>query len=237
MSVFKEDCTRMKHSLRALQCAFGTVALLASSSAFAQTFGEKGQLAISAERLFGFVHNSSTSTFMNVDSTTKTDSFSFLTSATTLGGGGLVYSEPRVAGDYFVIDNLSVGGAIGYSHTSVTIPQSANVDVNASGGAWLFAPRAGYSFLFSDMIGVWPRAGFTYRSFSTGNDTGGHVFALTLEAPFTFMLIPHVVFTAGPTLDLGLGGSTDISNGNVTTSIDFNSTEIGIQTGLVATVW
>jgi hypothetical protein len=223
-----------------LQCAFGTIALLASSSAWAQTFGEKGQLAISAERLFGFVHNSSTETFNGVDSTTKTDSFSLLSSTLTpVGGfgGGLTYSQPRVAGDYFVIDNLSVGAALGYSHVSFTRPAMANIEISTSADSWTFAPRAGYSFLFNDMIGIWPRGGFTYRTFGASGGTGGHIFALTIEAPFTFSLIPHVVFTAGPTVDIGLGGSVSQSTNNVTTSIDFNSTEIGIQTALIATVW
>ncbi len=224
---------------RSLQCAVGTVALLVSASASAQTFGEKGQLAISAERLFGFVHNSSTTTFNGVDSTTKTDSFSLLSSTLTpvgAGAGGLAYSQPRVAGDYFVIDNLSVGAALGYSHVSFSRPANANTNIETSGDSWTFAPRAGYAIAFTDMIGIWPRAGFTYRSFSVGND-GGHVLALTLEAPFTFSLIPHVVFTAGPTLDIGLGGSIDNTTGNVTTSIDYHSWELGLQTGLVATVW
>ena len=228
---------------RSLQCVVGTVALFVgvsvSSNASAQTFGEKGQLAISAERLFGFVHNSSTLTANGVDSTTKTDSFSLLSSTLTpIGsdGGGLAYSQPRVAGDYFVIDNLSVGAALGYSHVSYSFPATMNTEISTSGDSWTFAPRAGYSFLFNDMIGIWPRAGFTYRSFSVGG-SGGHVFALTIEAPFTFSLIPHVVFTAGPTLDIGLGGSADTTMGNVTISRDFSATEIGLQTGLIATVW
>jgi hypothetical protein len=230
----------MKRSFQcALQCAAGTVALLASSSAMAQTFGEKGQLAISAERLFGFVHNSATVTVNGVDTTTKTDSFSLLSSTLTSSGtaaGGLVYSQPRVAGDYFVIDHLSIGGAVGYSHYSFSEPRTQNIEISTSGDSWTFAPRVGYSFLFNDMFGIWPRAGFTYRTFSAGNE-GGHVLALTLEAPFTFALIPHVVFTAGPTFDIGLTGKTDFTAGNITTSTDFNSTEIGIQTALIATVW
>jgi len=223
---------------RTVQCAFGTMALLLSSSAFAQTFGQKGQLAISAERLFGYVHNSSTVTFNGQDTTTKTDSFTLL-SSTLLGtgseAGGLAYSQPRVAGDYFIIDHLSLGAALGYSHISFSRPATANTSIETSSDSWTFAPRAGYSFLFTDNIGVWPRGGFTYRSL--GGDTSGHVFALTIEAPFTFAFFPNVVFTAGPTLDLGLGGSVDNRVGNVTTSLDFSSTEIGVQTALVATIW
>ncbi|HEY4104124.1 MAG TPA: hypothetical protein VGM44_09540 [Polyangiaceae bacterium] len=223
----------------ALGCALGTATLLVSSGAFAQTFGEKGQLAISAERLFGYAHSSQTETEAGVDVTTKFESFALLSSPISTGGHQLIYSTPRVAGDYFVIDNLSVGGAIGYSHMTVTVPTNGNLlEASASGDSWLFAPRVGYSLLFSDVVGFWPRGGFTYRTFGTGNDLGGHVFALTIEAPFTFMLIPHVVFTAGPTLDLGLGGSVDINTMNNTTiSDDYSATEIGVQTALIATVW
>jgi hypothetical protein len=218
----------------------GTAALLVSSSAWAQTFGEKGQLAISAERLFGYVHDSSTTTFNGQDQTFKTDSFSLLSSTLAPAGGGaggLYYSQPRVAGDYFVIDHLSVGAALGYSHVSVSRPATANTDISTSADSWTFAPRAGYSFLFNDLIGIWPRAGFTYRTSSRGND-GSHMLALTIEAPFTFSLIPHVVFTAGPTFDIGLTGSVDNTTAaGVTNSLDFSATEIGLQTGLVATVW
>ncbi len=230
---------------RSLQFACGTVALLVSSSAWAQTFGEKGQLAISAERLFGFVHDSSTNTANGVDSTTKTDSFTFLSSTLTpvqLGAGngdlgGMAYSAPRVAGDYFVIDHLSVGAALGYSHVSFSRPATANTDVSTSGDSWTFAPRAGYSFLFNDIVGIWPRAGFTYRTVSSGGDSN-HAFALTIEAPFTFTVIPHVVFTAAPTLDIGLSGSQNFTDNNGrTVSNDFTATEIGIQTALIATVW
>jgi hypothetical protein len=224
---------------RLLECAFGSLALCISSSAWAQTFGDKGQLAISAERLFGFVHDSSTTTLNGQDNTFKTDSFSLLSTTLTPAGsegGGLAYSSPRVAGDYFVIKNLSVGGALGYSHVSLSQPATANMDLSTSGDSWTFAPRAGYSFLFGEIVGIWPRAGFTYRTFSLGAESG-HVLALTIEAPFTFSLIPHVVFTAGPTLDLGLSGSVDNTQGNRTTSLTFSATEIGIQTALVATVW
>jgi hypothetical protein len=221
------------------QCAFATLALLISSSSIAgaQTFGEKGQLAIGAERLFGYVHDSSTTTFNNVDTTVKTDSFSLLSSnvSPTGGAGGLFYSQPRVAGDYFVIDRLSVGAALGYAHTSVS--GAGNQAAATSWGSWTFAPRAGYVFQFTDLIGIWPRAGFTYRTLSNGNN-GGHALALTLEAPVTFTLIPHVVFTAGPTFDIGLSGSADNTSAvGITNSIDFTATEIGLQTGLVATVW
>ena len=223
---------------RSLQCAFATLALLVSSTSIAgaQTFGERGQLAISAERLFGYVHDSSTTTFNGQDSTTKADSFSLLSSSIA-PNGALAYSQPRVAGDYFVIDHLSVGAALGYSHTSITLPATGNQATTPSVGSWTFAPRAGYAFLFNDMFRDLTARGLHYRTLSDGNN-GGHVPALTLEAPVTFTLIPHVVFTAGPTLDIGLSGSVDnTSAAGVTNSIDFTATEFGLQTGLIATIW
>jgi hypothetical protein len=224
---------------RSFQCAFGTAALLLSSSAWAQDFGAKGQLTISAERLFGFTYDSATLTQGGVDSTNKLTGISLLSSPGTSSGAGIWagYGSPRVAGDYFVIDHLSVGGALGYSHWSLNVPApvaGANGERTVSGDAFTFAPRAGYAFLFNDVIGIWPRAGFTYRT-SSADTVSEHDFALTLEVPVVVTLIPHVVFWGGPTLDLGLTGSQDTDNANgSTTSIDFNATEFGIQTGLVA---
>ncbi len=214
---------------RSFQCAFGMAALLVSSSAFAQTFGEKGQLGISAERLFGFYHDSATISNPGGDVTTKHDSFSLLSS--DLGGG--FYGSPRVAGDYFVIDHLSLGAALGYSHDSQSSPAINGVTTSVGTDSVLFAPRVGWAYMFSDIVGIWPRAGFTYRSFNPGNNSS-HILALTAECPFVFTFIPHVAFWAGPTLDLGIGGSANQTAGAVTNSRDFNATEIGIQTGMTA---
>lgn len=220
---------------RPFQAVLTASLLLASSSAYAQNFGEKGQIAISAERLFGITHDSSTRTVNGLDTTRRVTAVSLLSSPVVPGGvdpawGG--YSAPRVAGDYFVIDHLSVGVALGYSHWS------RNTDVaggtaTVSGDGFLFAPRAGYQIAFNDKIGIWPRAGFTYLTFS--DDTRSvHDFAFTLEAPFTFSFIPHVVFWGGPTLDLGLSGSSSNQIGNgQRISNDFNATDLGLQTGLL----
>jgi len=222
---------------RTLQCSFATAALLVSSNAFAQNFGEKGQVAISAERLFGFTYDSATVTQNGQDNTSKVTHFSLLSSPVTIAAGPGVwagYGSPRVAGDYFVIDRLSLGAALGYAHWSLTTQAPlGNTETTVSGDSFTFAPRVGYFLTFTDKVGFWPRAGFTYRTFSAA-DASGHDLAFTLEAPFAFTLIPHVVFWGGPTLDVGLTGSQSnkLANGT-TTSLDFNATEIGIQTGLV----
>lgn len=222
---------------RTFQCAFAAAALLVSSGAWAQTFGEKGTIAISAERLFGFTYDSGTTTQNGQDRSDHVTGLSLLSSPVSTSLGNAVwggYGSPRVAGDYFLIDKLSLGAAIGYAHWSLNHQEAlGNTETSTSGDSFTFAPRVGYLINFTDVIGFWPRAGFTYRTFSF-EQASGHDLALTLEAPFTFAPIPHVVFWAGPTLDLGLSGSQSFENMNGTkTSIDFNATGFGLQTALL----
>lgn len=226
---------------RTLQCAFAVAAVLASSSAWAQDFGEKGQIAISAERLFGFTYDSARVTANGQDTNASVTHFSLLSSPVSIGGSGgqagvwAGFNSPRVAGDYFVIDRLSVGAALGYAHWSATVelPGPGANEETSTGDSFTFAPRVGYFLTFTDKIGFWPRGGLTYRSYSAEN-AGGHDIAFTLEAPFAFTLLPHVAFWAGPTLDLGFTGSQHVELGNgTTTSVDFNALELGLQTGLV----
>jgi len=224
---------------RTLQCAFAVAAMLASSSAWAQDFGTKGTVAISAERLFGFTYDSARNTQNGQDTTASVTHFSLLSSPVgiTGTGGGMVwggYNTPRVAGDYFIINRLSLGAALGYAHWSRTTQNPLAQENTTTGDSFTFAPRVGYFLPFNDKIGVWLRGGITYRSFSAQN-AGGHDMAFTLEAPFALTLIPHVAFWAGPTLDVGFTGSQHVENNNgSTTSIDFNALSVGLQTGLVA---
>ncbi|HEX2672051.1 MAG TPA: hypothetical protein VHM25_14310 [Polyangiaceae bacterium] len=226
---------------RTLQCAFAVSAMLASSSAWAQSFGEKGTIAISAERLFGFTYDSGTATQNGQDTKASVTHFSLLSSPVSIGGSGgnagvwAGYSTPRVAGDYFIIDRLSLGAALGYAHWSATVqrPGPGGNETTATGDSFTFAPRVGYFMTFTDKIGWWPRGGLTYRSYSAEN-AGGHDIAFTLESPFAFTLFPHAAFWAGPTVDIGFTGSqhVDAANGT-TTSVDFNAFAIGLQTGMV----
>jgi hypothetical protein len=225
---------------RTLQCAFAATAMLASSSAWAQDFGEKGTIAISAERLFGFSYDSARVTQNGQDTKASITHFSLLSSPVSIGGTGgnagvwAGYSTPRVAGDYFIINRLSLGAAIGYAHWSASVetPGPGGEETTTTGDSFTFAPRVGYFLNFTDKIGFWPRGGLTYRSYSAEN-AGGHDLAFTLEAPFAFLLIPHVGFWAGPTLDLGVTGSQKFEAPNgTTTSYDFNALAIGLQTGL-----
>ena len=219
------------------QCAFAAATLLVSSGAWAQTFGEKGTIAISAERLFGLTYDSGTTTTNGQDRSDHITNISLLSSPVSTSLGNAVwggYGSPRVAVDYFLIDKLSLGVALGYSHWSLNHQEAlGNTETVFSGDSFTFAPRVGYLIPFTNVVGFWPRAGFTYRTFSAPQRSE-HDLALTLEAPFTFAPIPHVVFWAGPTLDLGLSGAQTSENKNGSkTSIDFTATGFGLQTALL----
>jgi len=193
------------------------------AAATRRAFGAKGGITVSAERLFGFDHTSSTTSSGGADSTSTSTNFSFFSSS--LGGFATVFGAPRVALDGFVADHFSVGGALGYFSTSLSSAGSAT-SLDFSG--FLIAPRAGYAAMLGASTAIWPRAGISYISIDSGNTTSS-MLALSLEAPITFVVSQHVLFLVGPTFDFGLTGKRESSALGVTTSPDWKATEIGVQ--------
>lgn len=233
-------------------CLVLSAVLLAAPAAYAQDFGKEGQFAVGAERLFGVVHTSITAEEDGAEATFSHTNISLLLSRSNSTGGGPVggvfplgYSFPRVAADYFVIDGLSVGGSLGlYTH-------SGNVEVEVMGASeendtgsvtgFLFQPRVGYAFMFSEMIGIWPRGGITFLSESAesadNDEQSSSALALTIECPLVINPVPHVVFGIGPTLDLGITGSTENNPSEPmapTTEVDTTMHDIGLQASLTA---
>lgn len=225
--------------------------LLACPAAFGQTqLGRSGQFAVSAERLTGLVGSSvEFDTEVGGDTVTITDSntnFHFLIHPVGTSGGNEQafggYSFPRLAGDYFVIDRLSVGAALGYFSVATTREAEAGgssmdiADVTLSG--FMLAPRVGYALMFSDLLGIWPRAGISYvHSGFTDNDNDDELsvdmWALSLDVPLVIAPVPHVAFLVGPTLDYGFtGGYTDTDPAGMEEEGDLTVTEIGVQAGL-----
>jgi len=153
-------------------------------------FGDSGQFVLSAENLFGFNYNHSSNAGVKVSSTT----FSVLSDP--LGVGVSTYQWPRLAFDAFVTKGISAGGAISYSRTTFSASNVAAVN------AFQVAPRIGYAQMVGPWLGVWPRVGVTYV-YSDSND---NFLALTIDALAAIVASPHLAFTFGPTLDLGLTG-------------------------------
>ncbi len=205
-------------------CLIGFAVILSAGRVAAQepAFGDAGHLAISADRLFGFVHSKRTQTMAGVTMSESLDSVTLFTNPL---GGASGYAWPRIAFDGFVTRGLSIGGSLGYFNFS---PSSGSLS------GFLVAPRIGYAVRLGPAVSIWPRGGITYLSVSSESGTGGSTstvsaVALTLEAPLMFQAAPRAFILVGPTVDLGLSGSR--SSG--ATSIDETITDFGFQTGLL----
>jgi len=220
--------------LSAAVCFCGAMA--ASTAHAADPLGKQGQFAIGAERLFGYVH-SSVSYDDNLETTETNNRFSLLSNS--VRGFGNVYNTPRLTVDYFVIDRLSVGLGLGYATVSGSTEAGAGgtrVERDTgSRSAFLFSARAGYAFMFTDIIGFWPRAGLTYvtNGFTDPDDNTAREsdWALSFEGQLVVTPLPHVMLLIGPTVDVGIAGSRSAEFANTETSVDRSSTEIGVQAG------
>jgi hypothetical protein len=226
-------------------------AAVAGAQAAPGGFGSAGQFTIGAERMFGFVASSQTTTVETpvgeVDTTVSRSQFALL----GLNGNREIspYGHPRIGFDYFVIDRLSVGGNLIFrtssGETETEGGGASETDDDASTTTFVFGPRAGYAFMFNDTIGIWPRAGFTFYTNSTTQESPTGDFeddenglALTLEGLFVIAPLPHVGFTVGPTFDIGLTGSyeeTDPPPNPVSVESDRRVTDLALHAGVV--VW
>ena len=210
-------------------------------------FGRSGTFVIGAERLMGF---SQTSTKVKVDdpavsreSDSSQTSFYFLGSnpaGNDLNSQGSPFIAPRIGFDYFVIDNVSVGGAVTYVSDSSSGDQTQGnqqTDLqDIKSNTFMVSPRAGYALMFSETFGLWPRGGITYVSHKVEVDDteqSGTLLALSLEGNLVITPVPHAGFTIGPTLDFPILGSGEAKAGQNTTDLDtFKITTFGLQAGL-----
>ncbi|HSC88859.1 MAG TPA: hypothetical protein VLC09_16365 [Polyangiaceae bacterium] len=178
--------------------AFAAASVGYSSDASALDTVDKGTVVIAAERMTGFAL-----VFGGGDVEIGAG---FLT-----GGNPAPYNFPRIGGDYFIIDGLSLGGNLGVNHYS------------AGGGVtqWAILPRVGYAFALSNWIDFWPRGGFGWYGVDAGgvtNDTA----VLTLDGNFLWHIFEHVGVEFGPQLDVGLANNQATTlGGNVGLFMNF----------------
>jgi hypothetical protein len=242
-----------------LLCIAGLIALASSSVADAQPaqrFGRAGQLVLSGERLFGVVSSTMSLEQMGTEVDVTTTSIDL-----GLRMGQTPWSTPRLALDGFVIDGLSLGTALGFSTTSYSAGAevsgaSADLDLG-SGWTFVAAPRVGYAYMFSDAVGIWPRAGLSMFFGSAGLELGDlagqdldgdgvpdtaasapdvsiHGIALSLELPLVLTPAEHFAILIAPTLDFGVSGGMSSEDPDTDTEVDqdFTITDLGLQLGL-----
>ncbi|HZU81594.1 MAG TPA: hypothetical protein VE987_01700 [Polyangiaceae bacterium] len=92
--------------------------------------------------------------------------------------------------DYFVIENLSVGGRVQFEFNSPSIFDSR--DQNST--RFTVAPDVGYEVALSDTFSLWPQASLALQVPSKGND----VLTLVLSVPFLVHPAEHFFFGVGP---------------------------------------
>jgi hypothetical protein len=131
--------------------------------------------------------------------------------STTSGvSGGTTSLQIAPAIDYFVLNNFSVGGFVAVNYVTSGDNHSTRFSIG---------PRAGYNFAFSDLISIWPKAGFSYASTSgtVGRSVGDAIvstslsssnLALNLFVPIMFHPVEHFFVGFGPFLDTDLSGDS-----------------------------
>jgi hypothetical protein len=228
------------------------VALAAASPAAAQDgthgFGAQGSFILSGERLislFSYGNLSLDNAGGNGSTSNSRTSFSLLSS-----GGGVVgptpYNIPRLALDYAVIPNLTVGGSVWlYGDLSASGSNTTGAQTITSTQSkvtyWGFAPRAGYVLSLTDMFAFWPRGGFEYHHIDVGGgDTTIWQLAASIEAMFAFVPVEHFAITLGPAADIPITGKTGVSvpagpAGGATTTASVSSSffQLGLVGGLL----
>jgi hypothetical protein len=205
----------------------GAAAVLGAGPALAQqTFGPQGTAAFSGDRLFGFY-----SVNMELEPPAPIPNQEFEWTQFGFGWEGPIhpspYSIPRLAFDYFVVDSLSIGGSIAYASFDADQPGDDDDDDSS---AFIFAPRVGYVWMFSDVIGFWLRGGLTYHSYDDEGIAGDFeesALAFTLDPVFVITPVTHFGFVVGPVLDITITGERDLGGAEW----DLSYTSFGIAMG------
>lgn len=239
--------------------ALGLTLAAPASAQDKRVFGEAGTIIISAERvspLLAYQSFTSKSDRNGVEttSTQSTTTMSLLANPNPEFLG--FHTIPRLAFDYVVAQNITVGGSIFAMFTvgSKSETKSGGVsqsDDNSKVTVFGIAPRVGYVLDLGDTFAFWPRVGLSYVSASTTSPprvTGGissessasvSQLAANLEALFVIMPVRNFGLTIGPVVDIPLTGKrkTETKTGGTTNSTESNTSQFhfGLTAGLLGT--
>jgi len=235
-----------KIAIRSAASLAAIATLFASSSAFARKtpagMGTEGSLTVSADRLFGFMIESTKSeqtvNNVKVESTDSNTRISLVNPA--LGA--------RLGLDYTVIPNLTIGAAVGLGFGSSSSKTKTNgSEVSTDGPSTmilLVAPRVGYLIDFTDNLGIWPRGGVTYERLSATTKAQGNnpestftssQLSATVDVPLVIAPADHFAFTVGPFVDFPLTASSKVEAGGQTIEPDNapKTTRFGLGAGIL----
>lgn len=190
----------------AIATTFALCLMASAGSAQSGEIGTPGTLVFGAERLFGiyFSHQSMEGVG---DVEYELDAFVF---GVGWSANASPLTIPRVGGDYFLDEHLTVGGNLGLY---VAGGDADDTGVYVGG-------RVGYSLRLSHEISFWPRGGI---AFAAAEETSA--FVINLEGMFTLSPAENWAVLAGPVLDLGLAGERNDD--------DYSEILFGIMVGMV----
>jgi hypothetical protein len=108
--------------------------------------------------------------------------------------------------DYFVIQGLSIGGFVEWTHTNSSSPSSTGgSSTTLNGDTFGIGPRVGYNIPIVDAVSWWPLVSAIYSSTSFSDNTSRNAFTLGIYAPFLYHPVSHFFMGLGPVL------ATDVS--------------------------
>lgn len=201
--------------MRYVLAGFGLAFVFAwSHPAAADPLGAKGDAIFSAERLFG-VRGDHARFDLPAPDRPQEDNETVISFA--FAKPEVPYDIPRLAFDYMIVNQLSLGGSAGFSHTDGT-------------DDFMVAPRIGFLHMFGRVAGIWPRGGFFYYSTSADHQYKESSLGLNVECMFPIVVAAHFGFEVGVTFDQSLTGSRDPDGGP---SYDVTYRSIGLQVGLL----
>jgi len=168
-------------------------------------FGDRGQVAVGVERLFGWHFRSTRNGGREATAT----SFALLTSNTATGQAFNPQSVPRVSLDGFIVDGFTLGGAVGFASTSI---DNGGTGGDSSANTTLLLGRAGLVAALGERTALWPRGSI---SVCWGNVEfiSYSLTVLTLEAPLVLSPTPHLAVLIVPAYDVSVGGGTEDPSG------------------------
>jgi hypothetical protein len=215
----------------------------AAGAQTASTFSTtQSRFVLSAERLFGLSFASETRE--NTTTTPGGPTTETTVTTTNIGFGTNVlyhspYVQPQFGFDVFVIDHLSVGTALGYWQASGEAESGGQSRDLADVSLLRVTPRVGYGMMFTDILGLWARGGFTYYNVSTESENGttssSNGMAITLDGLLMISPIDHFGIHLGPTFDIGLSGEDETDPADPaqpTESQDDKHSQFGVMAGL-----
>jgi hypothetical protein len=224
--------------------AVSALCWLVPGFASAQTrLGDKRQLVIAAENLFGWSTQRFGQSPPTGDVSVNSSQIGFLFTGTREQDVALATPlGPQIGGHYFVIPSLSIGGTIGFqsrgASVTTTVANGTLTQDQRDETTFVLLPKVGYVLLLNDVVGFWFRGGLGFaRVGSSGannpTSTSDTFWLFSADALFVVNPVQHFGFYVGPQANLSFAGSHSQSNANgVETSFGASFRSFAIGTGV-----